>query len=52
MRDQSILHVGWRTNGERLTGTVSKDQPLMIDVIDSPCVRIESLKQEIYKRGL
>jgi sialic acid synthase SpsE len=39
-------------NGERLTAPVQKDQPLMIDVIDSPYARVESLKQEIYKRGL
>jgi N-acetylneuraminate synthase len=39
-------------NGERLTLAVRKDQPLMIDVIDSPYARVESLKQEIYRRGL
>lgn len=39
-------------NGERLTLAVQKDQPLMIDALDSPYARVESLKQEIYKRGL
>jgi N-acetylneuraminate synthase len=39
-------------NGERLAAVVQKDQPLMIDVIDWPYARVESLKQEIYKRGL
>jgi hypothetical protein len=39
-------------NGERLTPAVQKDQPLMIEMIDSPYARVESLKQEIYKRGL
>lgn len=39
-------------NGERLIANVAQDQPLMIDAIDSPYSRIESLKREIYKRGL
>ena len=39
-------------NGERLTADVPQDQPLMIDAIDSPYSRVESLKQEIYKRGM
>jgi sialic acid synthase SpsE/phosphoglycolate phosphatase-like HAD superfamily hydrolase len=39
-------------NGERLTAEIVRDQPLMIDSIDSPYSRIESLKKEIYKRGL
>ena len=39
-------------NGERLIKAVLKDQALMIDMIDSPYAHVESLKQEIYKRGL
>ncbi len=39
-------------NGERLTAGIKQDQPVMIDFIDSPYSRIESLKQEIYRRGL
>jgi N-acetylneuraminate synthase len=39
-------------NGERLTTAVRKDQALMIEMIDSPYAKVESLKQEIYKRGL
>ena len=39
-------------NGERLIKPVLKDQALMIDMIDSPYAHVDSLKQEIYKRGL
>lgn len=39
-------------NGERLTLPVQKDQPLMIEALDSPYARIESLRNAIYQRGL
>ncbi len=39
-------------NGERLNLTVPQDSPIMIEVIDSPYSRIDSLKQDMYKRGL
>lgn len=39
-------------NGERLTTTLEPDQPLMVDAIESPYARIESLKRAIYDRGL
>ena len=39
-------------NGERLTTALAPDQPLMIDSVESPYARIESLKRVIYSRGL
>lgn len=39
-------------NGERLTNPISKDQPVMIDHIDSPYAHIEGLKKKIYGRGI
>jgi len=39
-------------NGERLKRPLPKEQPLMIDHIDSPYAEIDSLKEEIYSRGL
>jgi sialic acid synthase SpsE len=39
-------------NGERLTAPLAPDQPLMIDSVESPYARIESLKRAIYSRGL
>ena len=39
-------------NGERLIQPVLKNQALMIDMIDFPYGHVESLKQEIYNRGL
>jgi sialic acid synthase SpsE len=38
--------------GEVLTAPVAADQPIMIDVIDSPYASIPSLRSTIYKRGL
>ncbi len=38
--------------GEVLTEPVTKDQPVMIDIIDSPYASIPSLRQLIYRRGL
>ncbi|NLO90607.1 MAG: N-acetylneuraminic acid synthase [Elusimicrobia bacterium] len=39
-------------SGEVLTRDVKKDEPLLIDAIDSPYAHNESLKQLIYKRGI
>lgn len=39
-------------NGERLSVGLKQDQAVMIDAIDSPYARVDSLRQEIYKRGL
>jgi N-acetylneuraminate synthase len=38
--------------GEVIRKTVSKDQPIMIDAIDSPYANIPSLTELIYHRGL
>lgn len=39
-------------NGEKLTKSVGKDQPLKIDDVDGPYSQIEDLKKIIYDRGL
>ena len=38
--------------GEVIRKAVPKDQPIMIDAIDSPYAHIPSLTELIYKRGL
>lgn len=38
--------------GEVLLEPIAKDQPIYIDMIDSPYAYNETLKQHIYKRGL
>ncbi len=38
--------------GEIIRNALSKDQPIMIDAIDSPYANIPSLKELIYHRGL
>ncbi len=38
--------------GERLTKPIPKDDPLLIDAIDSPYAKNEQLKKTIYDRGI
>ncbi len=38
--------------GEVLLKPIAKDQPIMIDMIDSPYAYNQELKDSIYKRGL
>jgi hypothetical protein len=38
--------------GEVLRLPVGKDEPVMIDAIDSPYAHIRSLRDLIYRRGL
>jgi sialic acid synthase SpsE len=39
-------------NGEIITTDIMKDEAVLIDAIDSPYAKIESLKQQIYNRGI
>ena len=39
-------------NGEVFTNEVKKDEKILIDHIDSPYAKVESLKSLIYKRGI
>jgi sialic acid synthase SpsE len=39
-------------NGEHLLTGISADSPLMVDAIDSPYSKVDSLKRQIYERGL
>ena len=39
-------------NGEVFTNEVKKDEKIMIDNIDSPYAKVESLKKLIYERGI
>jgi hypothetical protein len=39
-------------SGEMLLKAVAKDEPIMIDTIDSPYANNEVLKKRIYERGL
>lgn len=39
-------------NGEVFTTEVKKDQKILIDHIDSPYARVDSLKKLIYERGI
>jgi sialic acid synthase SpsE len=38
--------------GEIVTRAIAKDEPIMIDAIDSPYANIPSLRELIYRRGL
>jgi sialic acid synthase SpsE len=38
--------------GHRLTASVKKDSPILIDMIDTPYAEDEALRQTIYNRGL
>jgi sialic acid synthase SpsE len=38
--------------GHRLTRPVQKDQPILIDMIDTPYAESEALKEKIFSRGL
>jgi len=38
--------------GEVLLNSVTKDQPIMIDMIDSPYANNDRLKKIIYDRGI
>lgn len=39
-------------NGEVLLKPITKDQPIVIDDIDSPYVYSEELKKDIFNRGI
>lgn len=39
-------------SGEQLLVPVAKDQPVMIDMVNSPYANVEQLRQYIYERGI
>ena len=39
-------------NGELFTVGVKKDEKILIDHIDSPYAKVETLKKLIYERGI